>query len=243
MRYAIFSDAHSNLEALEKVLDEVRRDGPDRTIFLGDAVGYGPDPNEVIELLAGQCDLWLAGNHDWAALERIDPEEFNPHAREAILWTQKVLTPTNRERLQGRALEWAEGKLRGVHATPREPEQWHYLLGLEDAARNFQCFSEKACFIGHSHEPLLLERDPTGAIHLHPKEEALTLREGCRYLINVGSVGQPRDGDPRACYLLYDSESQTLQLKRVEYDIPRVQEKMRRQGLPRYLVERLAQGR
>lgn len=242
MKYAILSDVHSNLEALESVIQEIQRDCPDRKIFLGDAVGYGPDPNGAVELLAGYCDVWLAGNHDWAVLGWTDLHYFNPNAQEAILWTQKVLTPTNLERLKEPRLEWTEGDLRGVHATPKEPDQWYYLFSLSETAKNFRCFSEKICFIGHSHMPLFLEKDPSGALNVY-HEEALTPREGCRYIINVGSVGQPRDGDPRACYALYDSESLTVQWKRVKYDIARVQKKMQRQGLPRYLVERLAQGR
>lgn len=243
MKYAILSDVHSNLEALGSVLQEIERDCPDRKIFLGDAVGYGPDPNGVVEPLAAYCDVCLAGNHDWAALGWTDIQYFNPYAQEAILWTQKVLTPTNWARLKGLRLEWTEGDLRGTHATPKEPDQWHYLFTLSEAGRNFRCFTEKLCFIGHSHVPLFLERDPSGTIHIYPKGEALTLREGYRYIINVGSVGQPRDGDPRACYALYDSETQAIQLKRVAYDIARVQEKMRREGLPGYLVERLVRGR
>lgn len=243
MKYAILSDVHSNLEALESVLQEIRQECPDRKIFLGDAVGYGPDPNRVVELLVGHCDVLLAGNHDWAALGWTDIQYFNPYAQDAILWTQKALTPANLERLKGLKLEWTEGDLRGAHATPKEPDQWHYLFTLSDATRNFRGFSEKVCFIGHSHVPLFLERDLSGAIHVYPQRESLTLREGCRYIINVGSVGQPRDGDPRACYALYDSEGQTVQWKRAVYDIARVQEKMRRQHLPGYLVERLVQGR
>ncbi len=138
-------------------------------------------------------------------------------------------------------LEWTEDDLYGVHASPKEPDQWHYIFDLIEAEENFGCFSQKIGFFGHSHIPGFLERRPSGQVDAR-RGKTLAVKKGCRYLINVGSVGQPRDGDPRACYLVYDADQRVARLRRVSYDISKAHWKMRQEGLPLYLIERLARG-
>jgi diadenosine tetraphosphatase ApaH/serine/threonine PP2A family protein phosphatase len=193
-----------------------------------------------VELLKERCTLVLAGNHDRAAIGLTDADFFNTHAKAAILWTRATLTDHNRSYL---ATLPVSGKMRKknmlfVHSTPKEPEQWHYLLTLWDAEINFHYFDERICIIGHSHLPFVIERLPSGEMLTHKSNAAL--RESGRYIINAGSVGQPRDRDPRACYLLVGRNQ--AEFVRVEYRRAETQRKMREAGLPLALIERLSQG-
>jgi predicted phosphodiesterase len=244
LRYAILSDAHGNWEALQSVLQDIEYEGADKIVFLGDLVGYGPDPNIVVEELTAKADINLAGNHDWAAVGRIDITYFNPYAKIAILMTRKLLTVSNLKKLTKLKLiaKDTEERLLFVHSTPREPEKWHYISTLEDAEENFSALTERVCFIGHSHYPLFIEKNGEGTPAVKPVH-LIKIEQGCQYIINVGSIGQPRDGDPRACYAIYDSSSKTVQLKKIFYDVVKVQEKMQALGLPPFLIDRLAIGR
>lgn len=241
MRYAVLSDVHSNLEALEAVLHDVGIRKSEDILFLGDAVGYGPNPNECIELLVKNCKILLAGNHDWGVIGQTDITYFNEYAREAIEWTRDVLTGKNRKTLGSFPVtEMIEkGDMLLVHSTPKEPQEWHYLLTLWDAEINFHYFSNKFCFLGHSHYPFIIERLPSGELVTY--KEAASKGQSERYIMNVGSVGQPRDGDPRASYAIVDDEK--MEIIRVPYDIEAVQKKMREAGLPALLIERLSAGR
>lgn len=240
MRYAILSDVHANLEALEAVLRDMQRHRADKTLFLGDAVGYGPDPNECVELLKRNCDVLLAGNHDLAAIGRTPFENFNEYARAAVLWTRTVLTEKSRELLGGLPTEHKLKKeqILLVHATPKEPEAWHYLLTLWDAEMNFHYFEERLCLLGHSHQPFIIERLPSGEMLTY--RDRATIGKSKRYIINAGSVGQPRDRDSRASYLILDDEK--AEFFRVAYDLRKTQEKMAAAGLPMPLIERLSRG-
>jgi predicted phosphodiesterase len=240
MSLAVISDVHSNLEALEAVLDDMEEGGIKKALFLGDAVGYGPNPNECTELLDKSCDVLIAGNHDWAVLGLEDVSFFNPVARAAVLWTETVLTPENRKILEGFPIVKVvrERDLLLVHSSPYEPDRWHYLIGPEDAAGVFGHFKERICMVGHSHAPFIVERDSEGEMVAYHEE--VEFREGSRYVINVGSVGQPRDGDPRACYAVMDEEG--VRMRRVEYPVRKTQEKMSSEGLPQPLIERLSFG-
>ena len=241
MRSAILSDVHANLEALEAVLQDADARKIENILFLGDAVGYGPDPNECVEILMKRCKVFLAGNHDWGVLGQTDITYFNEHARTAIEWTKGVLTKKNLKNLKSFLLqkELEKEDMLLVHSTPKEPEGWHYLLTLWDAEINFHYFSNKYCFIGHTHYPFIIERLPSGDLVTY-KEKA-SKGEMERYIMNVGSVGQPRDGDPRASYAIVDDEK--LEIVRVPYDVESVQKKMSKAGLPSLLIERLATGR
>lgn len=259
MRYAVISDVHGNIEALRSVLKDIKKKKITDILFLGDAVGYGPDPDECVEVLNAECKILLAGNHDWAVLGLTDVDFFNPYAKAAILWTRGKISKKNLSILKTFLIskEIENKKIFLVHSTPKEPEQWHYLLTLWDAEVNFHYFDNKICLLGHSHQPFIIERTPSGEMLTYRNEAMLELtklsedkggfRKGDsvpltpkRYIINVGSVGQPRDGDPRACYAIIDDT--TVKLYRVEYDIKKTQGKMRIHGLPAPLIERLERG-
>lgn len=240
-RFAILSDVHANADALNEVLGDIDRRGIEDVLFLGDAVGYGPDPNECIDLLAANCKVRLAGNHDRAAIGLTDISYFNAYARNAIEWTSGVITEKNKKILGPLPVrkELKTEDILLVHSTPKEPEEWHYLLTLWDAEMNFNYFGNRFCFLGHSHQSFIIEKVASG--ELIPYKDSVTIKDGCRYIINVGSVGQPRDGDPRACFVIIAGE--TIEIIRVPYDIRTVQEKMRKAHLPDMLIERLTIGR
>ncbi len=240
MRFAVISDVHANLEALEAVLKNIKKKRPEEILFLGDAVGYGPNPNECLELLRDNCRIFLGGNHDWAAIGRTDLEYFNEYAKTAILWTRDVLTEKNRRFIETLP---AQKRLKKqnmllVHSTPKEPEAWHYLLTLWDAEVNFHYFDERICILGHSHLPFVIERLPSGEMITYNNKADLGQNE--RYIINSGSVGQPRDRDPRACYALVVDNR--VEFVRVEYNSEETQRKMHAAGLPLPLIERLSKG-
>ena len=240
-KYAVISDVHSNAEALRSVLRDInKRQVPD-IFFLGDAVGYGPEPNESVELLKSECKSIIAGNHDWGVLGLAETGSFNEYARIALAWTRGVLTPDNNEILRTAMLksEISEMDITLVHATPCEPEKWHYLLTLSEAEVNFKYINTDICFIGHSHRPFIIEMSPSGKLKTNKQE--MYKREGSRYIINAGSIGQPRDGDPRASYAIV--EEGRIELVRVPYDIQSTQKKMAEAGLPHMLIERLSYGR
>ncbi len=237
---AIISDVHANLEALTAVLKETEALGVKRVFFLGDAVGYGPDPDSCVEIIREQCQYAVAGNHDWAVLGLTPLDYFNTDAREAAEWTASVITEQTRQYLRSLPLSCSLSKegLFLVHSTPKDPSAWNYILSLYDAEKNFQYFEERICFVGHSHRPFIIERLPSQEMVIH--SESVRFRASCRYMINVGSVGQPRDGDPRACFLLLSEER--AELRRVPYDLRVTQQKMKRQGLPQFLIQRLERG-
>jgi predicted phosphodiesterase len=240
MRCAILSDVHSNLEATEAVLDDIYERGIRDILFTGDAVGYGPNPNECIELLQDRCKVLIAGNHDRASVGLTDIRYFNEYARHAVEWTRDVLTEKNRDILTTFLIIYEESAndMMLVHSTPKDPEDWHYILTLWDAEVNFHHFTNKFCFIGHSHQPFILEKVPSGELITY--RDKTGIKEGSRYLVNAGSVGQPRDGDPRAGYALIDERK--VEIIRIPYNIKSVQEKMRREKLSETLIERLSTG-
>jgi diadenosine tetraphosphatase ApaH/serine/threonine PP2A family protein phosphatase len=243
MIYALISDVHGNLEALTAVMDDIKKYGAvDEIFFLGDAVGYGANPNEVLQIVNNHCQVKLMGNHDYSALGLLDPTEFNVYAQSGISFSVSVLTPQSHGILTSFRMIDRVGELLLVHSTPDTPESWNYCLSSAEANRQFYCFDEPICFIAHSHQPLVFQQDQMGECEML-REQELTLDDACRYIINIGSVGQPRDGDPRSCYIIYDTISQRLQYRRVEYDIETAQKKMRAVALPDFLVERLAAGR
>lgn len=236
---AIISDVHANLEALVSVLKKIDEEKVDVIIFLGDCVGYGPAPAECLDILLDRADIMLAGNHDWAAAGLTDMTYFNPYAREAIEWTRDRLNSSQEDCLRSLPLTSVRGNMFLVHGTPREPEQWHYLTNREDAQLNFAYFEEPLCLVGHSHIPFIMERTPAGRIT--SLKGAVAVNKENRYIINTGSVGQPRDGNPEAAYAILKED--IVVIKRTAYDIVRTQKKMRKAGLPEYLIDRLSIGR
>lgn len=243
MRIAFISDIHGNYEALLSVIDHIKNDKVDAYICVGDIVGYGANPNECIELVQElNCLCVVAGNHDYAAVNLTDLTYFNPIAYRAILWTQKMLEEKNKKYLETLSLQYSADNYLVVHSSPHNPQDWNYILSLEEAENSFHYFKEQICFIGHSHVPFFVEK----AGDNHSKlitEDIIEIKEGCRYLVNVGSVGQPRDNDPRCAFVIYDLEEKKILLKRVEYNIAQAQEKILRAGLPAQLAWRLEKGR
>jgi predicted phosphodiesterase len=238
---AVISDVHSNLEALNSVLENIEKECAGKILFIGDIVGYGPDPNECIEIIRNKSHIVLAGNHDRASVGMHDTISFNPLARAAIEWTSTVLSDENKNFLSNLPLtkRLAGDSFFLVHGSPYEPEKWHYVVDSADARKNFDYFKESICFVGHSHIPLIIERSFDGEA-LSLKDKSI-LKENSRYIINTGSVGQPRDSNPDAAYALL--RDNTIEIKRVSYDILLTQKKMRKAGLPSYLSDRLSVGR
>ncbi len=240
MRLAILSDIHGNLDALDIVLADVDRRGVDAMACLGDFVGYGASPNECIERLLPRIEVAVAGNHDFAACGRIRLGYFNPDAAAAARWTTAQLKPEHLEYLRNLpySVLWHGHRL--VHATPTLPEEWNYVFSPNDAAIEMANIVEDVCFIGHSHYPGTFELD--GDNVRYTREETVAGTPGCRYLVNVPSVGQPRDGDRRAGYLLFDDSTRSFEHVRLEYDIPAAMERIRAAGLPPFLADRLQWG-
>jgi len=241
MKIALISDVHGNLEALETVLRDSEKQGAEKIHFLGDAVGYGCNPNECVKLIDRHCDLKLLGNHDFAAMGLESTENFNQLAKASMNWTQTKLKQKTIRTLADFEIETVFLDYYLVHSSPTEPEKWRYILNIEQARGHFENFSQAFCFVGHSHSPTYFEYDAENSISQHFKAE-LEFSKGCRYIINIGSVGQPRDNDPRACYVIVNTNSNGITYRRVEYDIQKTQGKMRKAKLPDFLIERLAVG-
>ena len=244
MRYAVLSDVHGNLHALETVLADLEREGPDRVVFLGDAVGYGAFPNECVARLQEVAEILLLGNHDYAVLNPAERTVFNPYARQAIEWTDRHLTPETRAVLQQLPLTAAlEPGVCAVHASPHNPLEWLYILQPEQAQVQFRFFEGWLCLFGHTHVPVVYrEAQRPEAEVLLLGEGSLTLPPDGRFLVNPGSVGQPRDGDPRASYLLLDTDRWHLEIRRLPYPVEKAQQAIRAAGLPGFLADRLAVG-
>ena len=248
MRYLILTDIHSNLEALEAVLERARGQF-DQVICCGDLVGYGPDPNEVIEAVRQlRPVVMVRGNHDKAAVGLTDLSLFNPLARSAALWTQSQLSEENRRYLQAMPRGPAEGDgFTVAHGSLLDEDQ--YLLDLPGALQSLSLAAHRLTFFGHTHVQggFAWFKDQR-AWPLNPGltkeagESRLILDSENRYLINPGSVGQPRDNDPRAAFAVYDRQRALVSYFRVDYPVERVQQKMRKVGLPPYLADRLSEG-
>jgi diadenosine tetraphosphatase ApaH/serine/threonine PP2A family protein phosphatase len=241
MKWAILSDVHGNLEAFQAVLKDLDTEKPEKIAFLGDAVGYGADPNECLAILRDLTDWVVAGNHDYGAVGLTDIEVFNPPARSAILWTRERLSEENQAYLRRMLLHRQNGDANFFHATPNQPEEWYYLFTFPEAEEAFQSLSGDLAFVGHSHRPLILAKEGTLGVEACPPEDAV-LKTRVRYIINVGSVGQPRDGRPEAAYGIYDDAEKRYLLKRVPYDVATTQKKIIHAGLPPFLAQRLSQG-
>lgn len=246
MRVLVISDIHANLAAFEAVLKDAQtRAAYDMVWCLGDVVGYGPDPNECIDLLLTLPHVCLSGNHDWAVLEKLDIQTFHAQAAHIARWTREVLRPRNLIFLQARPEKLAHGEYLLVHASPREPI-WEYITDTTIAEENFEFFDETFCLCGHTHVPAIFVRDDkTGHVRLSLPAPgvAVKLKADARYIINPGGVGQPRDGDPRAAYAILDTETRIFTVYRAEYDYQATQNKMRGAGFPQRMIDRLAFGR
>jgi predicted phosphodiesterase len=241
MRVAVVSDIHGNLAALETVLAAVDADAPDELWCLGDLVGYGARPTECCETIAARARLCLAGNHDLAVVGKIDLLDFSGEAGVAARWTREVLSTTARAYLEGLEPVGSADGVSLFHASARDPV-WEYVLSDEAAEATLELTDTPLVLVGHSHAALQVSlRDGVLDGGLAPAGTELDLAEG-RFLLNPGSVGQPRDGDPRAAYLLLDLGAGWASFHRIEYDVARTQAEILEAGLPESLALRLSSG-
>jgi diadenosine tetraphosphatase ApaH/serine/threonine PP2A family protein phosphatase len=242
MKTAFISDVHGNIEAFSAVCESIMHAHVDRIIFLGDIVGYGANPNECIEQLQTLTPLAVAGNHDWAAAGRQTTESFNIEAADVIEWTCAQLTTENKLFLMALPLILEMDELLCVHATPFMPDMWRYVFNTLDAEFVFDTCTQRICCIAHTHRPAIFVKLEDKMV-VSELPAGVNIQSSSRYLINCGSVGQPRDGDPRASYGIYDAASNRYELVRVQYDVAAAQKKIRSAGLPDIFAHRICIGR
>ena len=240
MRYAIVSDVHSNLEALEAVLESLRGEKIDRYLSTGDIVGYGADPETCVRRIRELDPVIVAGNHDWAVAGKLSLEFFNSYARDAIEWTRTRLGADDLRWLGALPLTRKLGDITLVHATLNGPENFDYLLTAYDAHLSLEILDTLVCFVGHSHVPVTFAQN--GSVTFSFATE-FDLREVLKAIVNAGSVGQPRDGNPQASFGIYDTDAQVVEVRRVTYDIATASRKILAAGLPAVLAERLWLGK
>ncbi|HYU18412.1 MAG TPA: metallophosphoesterase family protein [Chloroflexota bacterium] len=243
MRIGVVSDIHSNLDALERVLAVMQP--VDQVWCLGDTVGYGPQPNECVARLAELAKhLAVAGNHDWAAIGKMGIQDFNPYAALAARWTMEQLRTETRDYLLQLPSLVTSGEFTLAHGSPRNPI-WEYLLSAAGAEASFAHFEGPFCLVGHTHIPSLFMRAEDGQVvvrRIVDEAEVELAQPGCRFILNPGSVGQPRDDDPRAAFMIVDTDRRSATWRRISYPIKRTQDKMRRAKLPAKLIDRLSKG-
>ncbi|MBN8710624.1 MAG: metallophosphoesterase family protein [Verrucomicrobia bacterium] len=240
MRFAIFGDIHANLHALETVLADAKAQACTHYVCMGDIVGYNAFPKQCLDIVRNlECPA-VKGNHDEQASMLGEQEGFNPLAEEAMHWTREQLGREDKDWLRSLRLQRQVRDFTIVHATLDTPHKWGYVFNQLDAAASFSYQHTTVCFIGHTHTPKAYVRD--GSVRTVPLD-VLTIQQGKKYLVNVGSVGQPRDGDWRSAYCIYDTNTNEIHLRRLEYDIEGAQRAILDAGLPRRLAERLAVGR
>ena len=243
VRYCIFGDVHGNLEALETILADARRQETDRYVCVGDIVGYGANPSDCIDRIQRLTRQVVAGNHDCAVVGRTDIEYFNFFAREAVLWTQQQLTPEQSSYLRGLPLTLELDGMTVVHATVHQPSLFGYIESAMAARQSFDAMTSKLAFVGHSHVPVTFFYEDQGEEIWYSQDNEVPLGDFSKTIVNVGSVGQPRDDNPRAAYAVYDSEQRKVTIRRVEYDVEAARQKIIDAGLPEVLAARLLLGR
>jgi putative phosphoesterase len=236
MTIAIISDIHANLEALERVLAYLNENKVDKIFCLGDVIGYGPSPNECVELIRDNCQAVLMGNHDYAGIGIGDIQNFNEYAKLSTFWTRGKLLKENTQFIKSWPFTYELETSYLVHASPKSPSSWDYVLSVNDARKQLKTFNQNVCFIGHSHVPVIFSDSE------YYRKKELVLEDDNKYLVNVGSVGQPRDGDPRSCFVIYDDETNKIDYIRLEYEIQKTYDKIIKAGLPVFLAERLLKG-
>ena len=236
MTIAIISDIHGNLEALEKVIQYISENDIDELICLGDIVGYGPNPNECVDLVRKNAKHSIMGNHDYAAIGLADISYFNDYAKISTYWTREKMTEENFNYIKDLPFEVNNEKYTAVHASPVNPSLWQYILSESEAKKQFKAFDQNLCFIGHSHVPITFWNNH------YTRDDYIKLEQDYQYIVNVGSVGQPRDGDPRSCFVIYDMQENSVRYVRLDYEIQKTYNKITTAGLPIFLAERLLKG-
>jgi predicted phosphodiesterase len=242
MRYGIFSDIHANLEAFRAVIKVYATESIDEFLCLGDIVGYAANPCECLQEVRTLTKINIAGNHDWAGADLFSVDYFNPLAKEAILWTSSLLSNSEKRFLKSLPLVFQNQVLTLVHGSLDAPGDFNYLVDAYAARQTFKFLKTQICFVGHSHVAGIFLFDTQGFIS-YREENRLTLKAGYKYIVNVGSIGQPRDDDPAAAYCIYDTDKKTVEIKRISYDILTARKKIISAGLPRFLADRLLSGR
>jgi predicted phosphodiesterase len=240
MRIAILGDIHSNLEALQAVLNDAEEHSVDQYVCLGDIVGYNANPVECLEMIRGLECPTIKGNHDELASEEEVPDNLSLLAAEGMAHSRQLLTPDHKAWLRDLKLTRLVRDFTVVHATLDTPARWGYVFKALDAAASFTYQHTQLCFHGHTHVPAVFVRELS--VKRHPDADSIQIETGKKYFINVGSVGQPRDRDPRASYVIYNSSDHSLEFRRITYDIALAQQKIIAAGLPRQLADRLALG-
>ncbi len=240
MRYAVIADIHGNLEALQVVLADIKEQKCTHVVCLGDVVGYGANPKECLDIIRGMNIPVVKGNHDEYIGVDVNPDGFNDAAAEAVTWSRAQLTEDDRKWLRELKYFRLVANFSIVHATLDAPQRWGYVFEKLEAAASFTYQNTQVCFFGHTHDPVAFIRDTgvRGGTYSKFRVEA-----GKKYFVNVGSVGQPRDGNPKSAYVVYDLVQQTIELRRLDYPIAEAQRKIRAAGLPERLAERLASGK
>jgi predicted phosphodiesterase len=239
-RYAIIADIHANLDAFQVVLEDIKQQKCTHVVCLGDVVGYGANPKECLDLVRGMNIPVVKGNHDEYIGSDESPDGFNDAAAEAVTWTRAQLTEDDRKWLRDLKYFRLVANFSIVHATLDAPQRWGYVFEKLEAAASFTYQNTQVCFFGHTHVPVAFIRDTGVRGGTYSK---FRVEPGKKYFVNVGSVGQPRDGSPKAAYVIYDLPSQTIELRRLDYDIAAAQKKIMAAGLPQRLADRLAVGR
>jgi diadenosine tetraphosphatase ApaH/serine/threonine PP2A family protein phosphatase len=241
MKIGIISDIHSNLEALEVVVEELQKRRVGKIICLGDVVGYGANPNECCNFIREVADEVILGNHDAVCVGMSSIEEFNEIAKQACRWTEENLELRNKKWLKSLPLILEDGGKIFVHSTPTEPLNWDYIFSLEEGVVEFLRATFEICFVGHSHLPYIFSKK--GEEYKVIEKDKVRLDKKIRYIINPGSVGQPRDGDWRACFGIYDTVKGEFSFYRCNYNVEKTVSKILNAGLPHFLGERLMVGR
>ena len=242
MRYGIFSDVHSNIEALNAVVAALEKEKIDSYLCAGDVVGYASAPRDSIEVVKSLADITIAGNHDWAAVDKFALDYFNQYAKEAILWTGNNLGQEDRHFLESLTLVYKNQDLILVHGTLQNPEEFDYMTDEYAARETFRLMEHDICFVGHTHIAGTFKKDKFDAID-YSEDKFISIEPGNKYIVNVGSVGQPRDRNPKAAYCVYDSDEKEVHIKRVDYDTGTARRMIIDAGLPKFLGDRLLTGR
>jgi len=240
MKYAIIADIHANLEALQVVLEDIKAQKCTHVACLGDVVGYGANPKECLEIIRTMNIPVVKGNHDEMCSVEENMEGFNPHAAEAVLWTRQQLNDDDKKWLRELKYVRLVASFSIVHATLDMPQRWGYVFDKLAAAASFTYQNTSVCFFGHTHVPVAFIRDSVVRGGTYSK---FKVEPGRKYFVNVGSIGQPRDNNPKAAYVIYDMDEASIEMRRLDYDIPTAQQKILAAGLPARLAERLALGK
>jgi predicted phosphodiesterase len=240
MKYAIIADIHGNLDAFQVVLEDIRAQNATHVVCLGDVVGYNAQPKECLDIVRQMNLPCVKGNHDEYCSTDNHLDGFNPHAAEAVHWTREQLSAEDKRWLRELKYSRMAANFTMVHATLDAPERWGYVFDKLAAAASFPYQNTQMCFFGHTHVPVAFMRDTVVRGGTYSKFKVDPAK---KYFINVGAVGQPRDNNPKSAYVLYDMDAQTIELRRLDYDIASAQKKILAAGLPERLAERLAFGR